>query len=201
MSPDTCVETNTGPKCGSAMTQVCGVKNLYVPGSFGSVDYTLAPSVRARGLKVLGLTEKDLLVDLFADAENAQRSLFCSKGNSAFNYSWRKLNDESGGWLWANPPFDQMDALLEKVKTEPVRMVLLSPYWPKQPWFDDLRHFSETSHVLRREETRYLSKKGLPALQPLIGKQSCSELTPSQKAPPLPTTTLQKRKIRAKVGV
>ena len=52
------------------------MKNLYVPGSFGSVDYTLAPSVRARGFKVLGLTEKDLLVDLFADAENAQRSLF-----------------------------------------------------------------------------------------------------------------------------
>ena len=67
-------------------------------------DYTLAPSVRARGLKVLGLTEKDLLLDLFADAENAQRSLFCSKENSAFNYSYRKLNDESGGWLWANPP-------------------------------------------------------------------------------------------------
>ena len=98
------------------MAQVCGVKNLYVPGSFGSVDYTLAPSVRARGLKELGLTEKGLLVDLFADAENAQRSLFCSKENSAFNYSWRKLNDETGGWLWANPPFDQMDALLEKVK-------------------------------------------------------------------------------------
>ena len=41
VSPDTCVETNTGPKRDSAMTQVCGVKNLYVPGSFGSVDYTL----------------------------------------------------------------------------------------------------------------------------------------------------------------
>ena len=125
------------------MTQVCGVKNLYVPGSFRSVDYTLAPSVRARGVKVLGLTEKDLLVDLFADAENAQRSLFCSKENSAFNYSWRKVNDESGGWPWANPPFDQRDALLEKAKTEPVRMVVLSTYWPEQCWFDELSQLPE----------------------------------------------------------
>ena len=79
------------------------------------------------GEKGLGLTEKDLLVDLFADAENAQRSLLGSKENSAFNYSWRQLNDESGRCLWANPPVDQMEALPEQLKTEPVRMVVLCP--------------------------------------------------------------------------
>ena len=144
------------------MTQVRKVKYLYVPGCFGSVDYTLHPSVRARGLMSLGLNEKDLTIDLFATPSNAQRSLFCSKDNSAFQYSWKRLNDESEGWLWANPPFDQMDSLLAKVKTEPVRVVVLSPYWPKQPWFDELSQLSESSHLLRRGETRYLSKKGLP---------------------------------------
>ena len=57
---------------------------------------------------------------------------------------------------------DQMDALLEKVKTEPVRMVVLSPYWPKPSWFDEVSQLSECSHVLRREETRYVPRKGLP---------------------------------------
>ena len=55
-----------------------------------------------------------------------------------------------------------MNPLLAKIKTEPVRVVVLSPYWPKQPWFDELSQLSESSHPLRREETRYLPKKGLP---------------------------------------
>ena len=55
-----------------------------------------------------------------------------------------------------------MDAFVEKAKTEPLRMVVLSPYWPKQSWFDELSQLFECSHVLRREETRYLPRKGLP---------------------------------------
>ena len=55
-----------------------------------------------------------------------------------------------------------MDALLEKVKTEPVRMVVLWPHWPKESWFDEMSQPSECSHVLRRDETRYPPRKGLP---------------------------------------
>ena len=87
----------------------------------------------------LGLTEDDLAIDLFATPSNAQGSLFCSPENSAFRYAWKRLNKESKGWISANPPFDQMDGVLEKVKSEPVRIVILTPYWPKQKWFDELR--------------------------------------------------------------
>ena len=79
LSPYQIVYGRERHNAGVPYEQVCGVKNLYVPGSFGSVDYTLAPSVRARGLKVLGLAKKDLLGDLFADAENARGPCFVQR--------------------------------------------------------------------------------------------------------------------------
>ena len=138
----------------------------YRPGSFGSVDYTLTPSVRASGLRQLGLTEEDVAIDLFASEDNAQAPLFCTSENSAMRYSWTALCRQTNKWLWANPPFDCMHELVQKMHREPVNMILLGPYWPRHACFALLERMATNSYFIYRSETEYKQKPGLPTPPP-----------------------------------
>ena len=126
-------------ECNAPTEAVCdSVKNQYGPGAFESVDYTLTPSVRACGLRNLGLHESDMAIDLFSSELNAQAPIFCTSENSARRQSWTSLCRQSGKWLWANPSFDHIGAVVQKALREPVQLVVLAPYWPKQEWFRKL---------------------------------------------------------------
>ena len=104
-----------------------GKARQYRPGSFGSVDYTLTPSVRASGLRQRGLNEGDVAIDLFASEDNAQAPLFCTSENSVMRYSWTGLCRQTNKWPWANPPSDYMHEVVQKMQREPVNMILLVP--------------------------------------------------------------------------
>ena len=67
------------------------VKNQHKPNAYKSVDYTLTPSVRACGLRKLGLNEDDVALDLFASELNAHAPIFCTSERSAMRYSWTSL--------------------------------------------------------------------------------------------------------------
>ena len=134
----------------------------YQPGSFGSVDYTLTPCVRADGLRQLGLTSDHMAIDLFASEANAQAPLFCTSENSAWRYSWTALCQQTDKWLWANPPFDHMHEVVQKLEREAVNMVILVPYWPRRAWYASLRRMATNSFFIHRTETRYKPKPGLP---------------------------------------
>ena len=88
--------------------------------------------MRACGLRKLALNEDDVAIDLFASELNAQALIFCTRENSVMGYLWTSLCQQSGKWLWANPPFDHMGAVVHTALREPVQLVTLAAYWPKQ---------------------------------------------------------------------
>ena len=154
-------------ECVARTERVCDdVKNQHKPNAYKSVDSKLTPSVRACGLRKLGLSEDEVAIDLFASEFNAQAPMFYTRENSAMRYSLTSLCQQSGKWLWANAPFDHMGAVVQKVLREPVQLVVLAPYWPKQEWFRRLESLAEDSHSIYRAETENVPPDGIPTPPP-----------------------------------
>ena len=78
----------------------------------------------------------DMSVDLFASSWNAQLPRFVSWEPQpgawrvdAFSFSWK----ESTGFAF--PPFSLIKDCVAKVKREQADLILITPFWPSQPWF------------------------------------------------------------------
>jgi len=75
-------------------------------------------------------------VDLFATELNTRCIRFYSKdltpgalGSNALLFSWEAEN------AWANPPFNLMGAVVDKVIRERVAATVVAPVWKAQPWW------------------------------------------------------------------
>ena len=66
--------------------------------------------------------------------------------------------------LVGQPPFTDLEYVVEKLRREPVKLVLLVPRWPSKPWWKPLQSIAESHVVLPREETTYIPGKGLPVM-------------------------------------
>ena len=44
--------------------------------------------------------------------------------------------------LWINPPWHLLPQVLEKLRTSRTRGILVYPYWPLQPWFQEVQRLS-----------------------------------------------------------
>ena len=77
---------------------VCVLEELKLK-VFRSESYMLCPVQRGKGLDSLQISRNQLGTDLFASAENAQESLFCTKENSAYLFHWGTGGSGCGG-LW-----------------------------------------------------------------------------------------------------
>ena len=80
-------------------------------------------------------------MDLFATAGNAKLPTFCSRGFhpkawavDAFAIPWDGLE------AYAFPPFNLIHKVLLKIRASKVRVLLIAPMWPRQPWFPLLLH-------------------------------------------------------------
>ncbi|XP_024071350.2 uncharacterized protein LOC112117576 [Terrapene carolina triunguis] len=78
-------------------------------------------------------------IDLFATRWNQRCPQFCSRGGvgkdtilDAFLMSW------SGQLLYAFPPLPLIPKVLEKVKVDKARVILIAPAWPRQHWYGPL---------------------------------------------------------------
>ena len=79
-------------------------------------------------------------VDLFASRETTHCPLWFSilndappLGHDALAHRW------PSGQLYAFPPIPLLQQVLDKVREEEVRVILIAPNWPTQTWFADLR--------------------------------------------------------------
>ena len=78
-------------------------------------------------------------VDLFASQESTHCPLFFSLGKDnpplgvdALAHPWPRV------LLYAFPPFVLLPALLQRVRSEEMRLVLVAPCWPHMTWFSDI---------------------------------------------------------------
>jgi hypothetical protein len=68
-------------------------------------------------------------VDAFAGTGNNQLPKYWCKQTDAFKQDW------SSEILWMNPPFSQMDRVIQKILEEEAQGILIIPYWPRFLWF------------------------------------------------------------------
>jgi len=97
-----------------------------------STDWSLAPAAFRRLDDQYG----PHTIDLFATEINTRCVRFYSKdltpgalGANALLFSWVGEN------AWANPPFNLMGAVLDKVIREQVTATVVAPVWRAQPWW------------------------------------------------------------------
>ena len=129
---------------------------LHIPG----VDNTLADSlsrsmVRPHEWEVNASILEDLFdawgtptVDLFATAANAKCDRFCSRGGlgtgsmgDAFQIKW------TGCLFYAFPPVPLVARVLHKITQDNTDCIVLTPWWPRQPWFAPLLKVSQQTFM------------------------------------------------------
>ena len=78
-------------------------------------------------------------MDLFASRVSTHCSLFFSLGRDdpplrtdTMAHQWPQ------GLLYAFPPFGLLPPLLQRIRIEEVRLVLIAPNWPHMVWFSDI---------------------------------------------------------------
>ena len=80
-------------------------------------------------------------IDLFASQRHKQLPGYYTAdkhdrkalGHNAFAYFW-----ERDKMLYANPPWSLIPQVLEKIRKEHSRVLLITPKWKYAPWYEDL---------------------------------------------------------------
>ena len=96
-------------------------------------DWKLNPMIFNEAIKKFG----ECTIDAFATKQNKQLPQYWSKENSAFNHNW---NEEQQ--LWINPPFNIIDEIINKIKKDQAKAILVTPEWEKETWFQDANKLS-----------------------------------------------------------
>ncbi|XP_038064670.1 uncharacterized protein LOC119735051 [Patiria miniata] len=98
-------------------------------------EWTLRPQV----VQSLFLLIDRPHVDLFASRNNHQLPVYCARHNDpcawqtdALAIRWDRL------LAYAFPPFSLIPRVLAKVEQEDCKILLIAPFWPRQPWFPRL---------------------------------------------------------------
>ena len=78
-------------------------------------------------------------LDCFADQETHLFHRWWGEGGEfpdAFDKNWAF---DKVGTLWANPPFSKLPQVVEKVRRDGARMILVCPDWQRDLWWKDLQ--------------------------------------------------------------
>ena len=121
-------------------THIPGVQNCvadYESRHFSEdTEWKLNPELFAEITSEWGIPD----IDLFASRHNFQVENYASWGPdpfalfvNAFSENWHKYN-----YIYVFPPFRLLNRVLQKVKSERVRTLVIAPDWPGQPWYAPL---------------------------------------------------------------
>ena len=132
---------------------------------FRNESYTLITPVRIQCLLDLGVNPLELSIDLFANNLNHIHDLFLTRSNNAFLYDWNALSENGALTLLANPPFSQLPKVVSKICLEPCRMVLVTPVWKSEKWYQILEKIAIQQVFVEEDTPLYQSddRKILPS--------------------------------------
>ena len=80
------------------------------------------------------------MVDMFADGRNARFPRFWGEGgecSDAWKESWARTE-----LLWCNPPFTDLDFVVQKAHAEGTNMILIAPQWDGRKYHDEMWEWS-----------------------------------------------------------
>ena len=78
-------------------------------------------------------------VDLFASQDNHQLPVYCTRAPDPRAWQTDALAIRWNGLLaYAFPPFSLIPRVVTKLEQEDCKVLLIAPFWPRQPWFPRL---------------------------------------------------------------
>ena len=114
-------------------------------------EWKLNIDILAQALDIIGIKPE---VDMFASGINAQFPRYVSFRSDptaevvdSFSISW------FGFLFYAFPPFCVIPSLLQKIRRDKARGVVVLPDWPNQPWYAAVARMSVSYTHLRAHET------------------------------------------------
>lgn len=155
------------------------IESVYLPGELNFV----ADKESRRGRdwsdwrlcsKVFSIVSKrwTVEIDLFSMPWNAQLTNFVcwlpqpgAIATDAMSISWTRLRG------YAFPPFGLIGGCLSKVRSDQARLVLITPYWPSQPWFPVAMQLAVDVPVILPSHPNLLTS-GREEMHPLCSRQS-----------------------------
>ena len=101
-------------------------------------------------------------IDCFASGQNRRFERHWSIDDSAWTKTW----DRSLGLLWMNPPFNSIDAVVRKVKTDKSLAILIVPGWETERWWRDLQNIITQRLLLPSKHGLFLQEGTTPMPAP-----------------------------------
>ncbi|KAI2664372.1 hypothetical protein H4Q32_002562 [Labeo rohita] len=92
-----------------------------------SGEWTLHPRTVKKIWEIFGKAE----VILFASEDNSHCPIYYSKDRDALAHNWPNL-------LYAFPPTSLIPQVIEQVREQKHKLLLVAPLWKKQHWFSEL---------------------------------------------------------------
>nr|XP_060639431.1 uncharacterized protein LOC132779779 [Anolis sagrei ordinatus] len=130
-------------------------------------EWSLNGEVSANLFRLWGTPE----VDLFATPQNTKCGLFCARCHplpqigclgDAFLHNW------GGRLVYAFPPFPLLLRVIAKIRRDNAHCVLVTPWWPRQPWFAPLLQLSRNNFLQFRHRSDLLTSQGGQVLYPEV---------------------------------
>jgi hypothetical protein len=110
------------------------------------------------------LNVEEPTLDAFATEENHRFPTWFGRGGvvaDSFTASWGAVP-----LLWANPPYSQLDRVVEKVIGERARAVLVVPGWREEAWWKRLQPYVKKSwHYAVKTEVFELAGKRVEGIR------------------------------------
>lgn len=93
-------------------------------------------------------------IDLFASHLNHQLPTFCTRHAHPLAWATDSLSlNWSGLFGYAFPPISLLPRVLQKIKQESCKIILVAPLWPRQAWFPQSAPRSSNPTTYRPTET------------------------------------------------
>ncbi len=125
-----------------------------MPITVSAIDWKLHPRFYIEAEQRFG----KFTVDLFAAEHNAQTNKYYTKEQDAMAQKWA---DETNPW--ANPPWELIPAVLDKVIEEATSITICVPFFPNATWFTTFLSLMETDPMLVENTNNTFLKEGYKA--------------------------------------
>ena len=127
------------------------------------------------------------MIDLFATCFNHRLPIYVSPVPDPRAYAIDALSLPWSGLIaYAFPPFPILHKVIRKARLERPRLILITPWWPTQSWFPDLKSLSHVPPLPlpRRRDMLRQPRSGHPHSNPqmlrlhawLLGQPQCEHI-------------------------
>ena len=88
-------------------------------------------------------------LDMFADAKNTRFPRYWGEGGErpdAWKENWGK---KELGTMWCNPPFTELDWVVQKTKAEGGNLIFIAPDWRDRKFYEQMWDISRAHHYYK----------------------------------------------------